>query len=1210
MDDEIIIQSDDKLESAFVDDAFKMYMYEIRRYPNLSVEQQKNLGRRYKENGDLEAKNLLIKCNLRLVVSVALHYKSRIKHLQILDVIQEGNLGLIRALETYDPEKGAFTTYAISWIRQRITRGLDNTNDEIRRPVHIIQATTKYLQLVESYSQKRLTLPSDEDICDILNITTETLKSIRDSLKQNPVSLNQNIDDDNEKSKLENFISVENHDYDNTLNKVINDNLLSVLKEVLRPLYYFVIYHRILSDEQKTLEEVASYLNVTKERIRQIEASALKKIKPYMVENSIIFTNKLNKIKQREGNRFNSLKKTPLSPTQIIRYMYLKDDLTDLERKLYELNLLGRYKYQNAEYASILEITLQELNQVMTSLKAKYNKKFSDVRSFRYFQEEMIKNYGTSIFNIDINKKEKIIDYRALEQQYSSLSLEEILSYFNDIGYNLTHDEENLLNRYFGVCNLGTLHTREIEKEVNVLIFDFRKKNKQVPIKKLYKEYIRIKHKFTEEQQLYLESYFFGKTDCSLFDINYPNSILHKRNHFLIDALERNYYHIYEYFENNFTKENWLEVKEKYLERFSEEKVEYLDLYYGVKGKLYTISEIAEMFKMDYIKMNDIIQKTIDLAINLFSGIKGKIEIDKKLYIPYIEDLHYDFTKETRDILKLFIIEGKSYDEISNITGLNKTRISNIITDGIRKIDNFRFGISQCFIINDEELKEFFEYYNNKITPVEKEILRLKHINHMENKDIAPIVGKTLQEVNRYVRHFNILYESYMIRDVVITDNDIANEIARHKSESIWPEEYKKFASFYFGIQSIYNPTGLKLKTEELMKKMGYSKYTYYHIYTNMIRLLKTRKIDFARPDNNYISREKLDKLLDDVHLPISDKEREIICYLFELKGYPCKNIEELTSIFGDNKGSIRRRYQRAIVSIYKYLNNEIEGTIHYETDIVPILKYFGISDRKKIEDFYKNGLTYEKMSAKYKMTFERIVDIMNRIKTTIYDLMNNPNAKKFDFDYYLEAINNPDLPFSGDLPLAIQIFNLSFGMNGEERMSIPAIIEKLQLDFGSSAINKTINSLMLSVCKLKDGIKRDKTFSFEQVYSYFTNNYTSIPFYRRKIYQKYFNRVKNQKNINGLGFKLSNDIIYDLIKDNYSNTFELENATREEVLELIDKFGKELSRRSRTELMEKFDIRERDYMNGKDINHIFKMLYTLHTRMKELDSQTLMLKN
>jgi len=366
--DNIIELTDDELEKAFTDDAYKLYTKEISRYPILSIEQQKRLGQRYKENNDQEARELLINCNLRLVISIALRYKSRLKHLQIMDTIQDGNLGLIRAIETYDPEKSAFTTYAVPWIEQRITRAIANTNEEIRKPVHFQEDMIKYLQLVKDYNKLGKPLPSDDILCENLNISMNNLKSIRETLNQNTISINQNINDDG-KSKLENFIIMSNHDYDNVINQIDNDNMLLVLKEVLKPLQYFVIYYRFLSDEQKTLEEVAAYFNLTRERVRQIEASTLKKLKIYLAENSSIFRKTLDKIKQREGYKFSSLKTTPLSPIQIIRYMYLKDDLSDKEKKLYELNLIGKYRYRNSEYAAILEITLQELKQVTVSLK-------------------------------------------------------------------------------------------------------------------------------------------------------------------------------------------------------------------------------------------------------------------------------------------------------------------------------------------------------------------------------------------------------------------------------------------------------------------------------------------------------------------------------------------------------------------------------------------------------------------------------------------------------------------------------------------------------------------------------------------------------------------------------------------------------------------------------------------------------------------------
>lgn len=228
MEEEIKIITDDELEESFTDDAYKSYIREIRRYPILSVNQQIELGMRK----DKEARNLLVKCNLRLVVSIALHYKPQLKHLDILDIIQEGNLGLIRAVETYDPTISAFTTYAVPWIKNKITRGKAEKDSEIRKPVYITNATNKYLKLVNNCEQKNLPLPSDEEICDILDITMNVLKNIRTTLNQTIVSLNQPIGDD-EKNELEDIVSVENTEYDNIINKIDIEYFLLIIKEIL-----------------------------------------------------------------------------------------------------------------------------------------------------------------------------------------------------------------------------------------------------------------------------------------------------------------------------------------------------------------------------------------------------------------------------------------------------------------------------------------------------------------------------------------------------------------------------------------------------------------------------------------------------------------------------------------------------------------------------------------------------------------------------------------------------------------------------------------------------------------------------------------------------------------------------------------------------------------------------------------------------------------
>lgn len=1205
MEDEKIILTDDELEASFTDDAFKMYMHDIRRYPTLSVAEQIELGKR----NDEEARTYLVNCNLRLVVSVAAKYKSRLKSLKILDIIQEGNIGLLRAIETYDPTKGAFTTYATPWIKRKITRAISNKNLEIRNPVYIHEATYNYRRLVANYEQQNQPLPSDEEICDILDISMDTLKIIRNPSTQNIASLNQTIDEDG-KSELGDFISTENDDYDNIINKIDDDNLLLVIKEVLNPLRYFVVYYRILNSETKSLKEIATILNITVERVRQIEAEALEKIKPYVGENNQSFARTISKIRNREGNKFNFLKKTPLSPTAIIKYMYLKDDLTDLERQLYELNIFGKYQYNNEDYATILGISLEELKQIMISLKQKINYKFSDTKSFKEFRNQMRKTYNTSIFDIDINAKEKIIDYRALEEKYSSLSLEEILNYFNDVNYQLTPNEEQLLNRYFGIPNGTICDRRQIEKEINILKFDFKRLDQSKHINNLYNFYQQIKNEFSEKQQLYLECFVFGKRSKKEFKDKYPNlrttgkKVDRKK---ILSVLERKYYHIFEYFENDFTKEKWLQVREKYSHRFTKQKKEILDLYFGVFDRPYTITEISKILNMDRIDARNLFQPALELAIRLYSGIVSTVEIDKELYIPYITKSCYEFVPETREILKLYVIDGKTYDEISELTGLSKARISNIVTSGIRKIDNYRFNIIEPLIIEPDELTEFFKIYSKKSLQ-EKQIIELKYLQYLENSDIAKKLGLDLKFVNTVISSFNSSYSSFKTKGISIDLNDIKIELSLHRSETVLTDREIEFATFYYGIPTTYNENAISLSKAEIMQKMRLTDSMFDNIERSIIKSLRERKSGLKKPDLIYIPRNKLEELLNDCHLPISEKEREIICHLLELNNYKYMTLEELSKKIGENKSSIKVRYQRAIISIYKYLNHEIEGIVNYELDILPLLKYFGTSDRQKIIDCYKNGLTYEQMAKKCKLSLQQLARDMNRIRGSLYEIQNNPDAKKFDFDYYLKVRDNPDLPFYGNLELATKFFDLTFGMDGKERLGFPEIVKTLNLNCDITTVGNMVYELMLSICKFKDGIKKEKTFSFEEVQAYYEKNQHLIPDYQKRLYQSYIKRVNKSKKNNGRFIKLSYFIMTDLIMDIYPDAFVYENATKEEVLKLLKKYGKTINKRVRLDLMRRFGIKEREFMNGKDINHLYRLLYALDTKRLEQTSEPLTL--
>jgi RNA polymerase primary sigma factor len=267
-------------------DSIQMYLKEIGQYPLISAHEEKELAKRI-EKGDEEAKNLLARANLRLVVSIAKKYVGRSADLTLLDLIQEGNLGLFKAVDKFEWSKGyKFSTYATWWIRQAITRALADQSRTIRIPVHMVETIAKYKQVVRRLSQDLGREPLAEEIATEMGVEVDKIHTI-EKIDQDTVSLEKPIGDEgDEKSTLGEFIADEkilSPDQDSS-RRILGDQVKEILDDLSPKERKILEMRHGLGDAHgviHTLEEVGREFGVTRERIRQIEAKALEKIRTH-----------------------------------------------------------------------------------------------------------------------------------------------------------------------------------------------------------------------------------------------------------------------------------------------------------------------------------------------------------------------------------------------------------------------------------------------------------------------------------------------------------------------------------------------------------------------------------------------------------------------------------------------------------------------------------------------------------------------------------------------------------------------------------------------------------------------------------------------------------------------------------------------------------------------------------------------------------------
>lgn len=1187
-----------------LDDSDKIYLNDLKNYPVLSRKETISLTKEY-QRGNLDVKNKIIEGNLRLVANIAFRYKSSVSSLSFLDLIQEGSIGLIRSIETYDESKGSFSNYAGIWIEQAIMRYIKKNSTTITVPEYIVTIRQHYKYLVEDYYNHYGKNPTDKYIIDELHkkgydIGKSVLKTLKNYENYNTKSINEIVNNDSEDEFVE-FIEDQSGNCEKILDNMELIDTFKLIKNLLSNQEYYIIYYRLLSDNSKTQKELSVDFNIKIQRIAQIEQKALQKIKPFILKNSSSYKNKLFSLKKLYGKKFNKLKIKPLSPNDICIFLYLKDKLSILEQNILYLKLIDKYDYELEDIRQLVNVSKHEFNSAYGNLNLIMKRELKDLSKFEEFKKAMIDRFGSKIYDVELLENEKIIDYQKINKTYFNISLKKIEEIFGSVLEKLTEKEKDIIYKYYRKNIFKSISPLTINRKINILLFGYYSEYKKLDITKLFNTFNDNRNLFSQEQVLFLESYIFNlKSEDEFLNI-YPNSNLSQYSDLLIEKLEYIYYGIYRLSNSLIDKDRYLLIREKNLHKLNEEKRKLLDLYYGVGIKKMSLDELAIFYGLKKSKIKKLIQNAKEYVINVCSNNNLSTSIDKSLYVDYVLDLRFILSDDLRHILKLYILDDKSYNEISEITGISSLKIMKTIGNLLKRIDNYRYDIVHFDDYTIEGLEKFYSNSKYEFTDYEKKIIKNRFIDGNLNKDVAIAFGITESDVKKIIDNFVKYYYLYQIKDVSLCEKDIVDELEMTDIESVVSKEEKCFLSYFYGIKNSYNIEGLKLGMRQIAKKMDLSQQKIKRSIDYAIRKIKGRKINIRRPDLLYIEKSKLEILLKDPHLPINIKERETICYLFELEGYKKQTMDEIAKLNCERVDIARRRYLNSILNILKYENNELAGKINYEVDILPNLKYFPKNQQLLIIDYYKNNMPYNQMAEKYEnITVNQLNSIFDSIRSKIYEIINSPGKHRFDFDFYEKNRFNRDLPFYGNVELADKIFRLYFGIDGMNRKMIPEIVNELNLSNSKTSVLLMIYKYMLAMCKLKDGMVKSKEISNNVIVSHYNKYKDTMVDDVKKSFESYFNRLEKNKRLHVQKTNINNIILYDIISKNNCNLFDVRTADRDQILSILRKFNNKIDEQIKDYLMLLFDISNKDIMTENEINSLYRVLNKLECLLEK----------
>lgn len=1165
-----------QLDSFLSTDNLKDFIKLVKEIPAATLDENSKLSIKVR-NGDSSAREEMVLKNLRLVLTVILNDKKRYSSYEKIDLLQEGILALIKAVDTYDEEKGAFSTYAKTIIERIITRETINKDRSIRIPVGLVTYINKYNRLVTDYLSDNKEIPDDEEICEILGISTYTLKSIRAASTQATMSLDEPLDDeDGKKSKLDLIGDIDNS-YDDIIDSMSSNYLFAYLKDNLKSIEYFVLYYRILK-ESLSLEEIGKMFGVTKEAVRVVELKTLKKVR-YLYDSEYNFKGFLSLETQKYLDK-GLLRLRPITPKDVAKYLYLRDRLDPIERKIYKEMCLGRLEYNATTFAREQGMSVDVVRRSEESLRIKMNLLEEDEESFQQFLDNLLIEYKMKILRIDLDIDVRPYLYGPTQNIWESLT------YF-DFSYALKKSgmgiPENLLKKvqeYFGIVNFRTISKNNLEAKINCLHCGLYESS-DVPTDKLYRSFKKNKKRFSEEQSLALNR-LFGRLGEAETKENPGFSSMEVKGTALYRKLLMLHFGITNYKSFNFDKEEYLIMRSNIKNSENSWQIKLLDMYFGYEMKSCSVEELATNLGLGYNQTESRLSHARLWLVNEFLGLTSSERLKPNIYKEYLSTHDITFGEPTDMILKMFFIDSKTYEEIAKSFGKTTRDISITITNAIWRIDYRRLGL---IIDNPYSKEELLNCLESSQISEEKKILLEDVINSQNDEESKKKYG-----VRTVIEAMSKLKERALkerVKNIELSREEIKREVECFEHENILSIKGKIVLSMLNGFQNEYNPDGKQYNEQEVASILGNGVSTIFAQKNTSLTHIKAKKCGIEKAINDFIDRNSLETILKDPRVPIDKKEMETLVLFYGFNGSKVHSIEELSTTYGESIYSVKLRIQRTIVNLKRYQNGEIEGFLSYELDVYPYLKYFSRQDRVLLNDLYKNRLTISEIQEKYNLKFAKTQDKLMKLRLWLRAIHKFGPIIGIDFDYFWQHVNDEDIPFYGDKTLAIELFDLVY----EQDIPILEVKRKYHPELSTDIIWNYIFWLIIGVEKRKSGIKKVPEMPYEEVRDYFLAHQDEMSLYHKYEYTKFLNTYTNR--FISTGNRISIRVAIDILREK-EDFIDLGHCDKDTLLKLAKKYRDRLTHNEFYTLLKIGDIHPREFMKTGDKKQVLYLLNEL----------------